>query len=92
MKQIGKIFEDRKKLLNNGTIGTLHGRVREEINKKNIPIDEHGETVMNQDYDEKSEINLDGGKNSSKRNKTKRNKYTAKKSNKSNNRRLKRTA
>ena len=90
LEEIGKIFKERKNRVNKGKIGTLEGLAREEINKKNIPIHEYGETVMDQDYDEMEEINRVGGKNSSKRNKTKRKKYTVKNGNKSKNRRLKR--
>jgi hypothetical protein len=91
LEEIGKIFKERKNRVNKGKIGTLEGLAREKINKKNIPIDEYGETVMDQDYDEKSEIKWNGGKNISKRNKTKRKKYTVKNyNNKSKNRRLKR--
>ena len=85
-----KLIEERKNFLNKINIGTLEGRCREEINKNQVPMDEHGETVMNQYYDEYKEINRVGGKNSSKRNKTKRKKYTTKNGNKSKNRRLKR--
>jgi hypothetical protein len=78
LEEIGKIFKDRKNRVNKGKIGTLEGLAREEINKKNIPIDEYGETVMDQDYDELEEIKWNGGKNIGKRNKTKRKKYTVK--------------
>ena len=87
-----KMIEDKIIVLNKANIGTLEGLARGAINKNQIPLDEHGETVMEQPYNEWEEINRAGGKNSSKRNKTKRKKYTAKNGNKSKNRRLKRTA
>jgi hypothetical protein len=84
-----KMIEDKIIVLNKAKIGTLEGLSREAINKNKIPLDEHAQTVMEQPYNELAEI---GGKNSSKRNKTKRKTHKVKKSNKSKNRRLKRTA
>ena len=87
-----KGIEDKIIVLNKAKIGTLEGLSREAINKNKIPLDEHAQTVMEQPYNELAEINRVGGKNSSKRNKTKRKKYTAKNGNKSKNRHLKRKA
>jgi len=74
-----KMIEDKIIVLNKAKIGTLEGLSREAINKNKTPLDEHGETVIEQLYNELVEINSRaGGKNSSKRNKTKRKKYTKK--------------
>jgi hypothetical protein len=67
-----KMIEDKIIVLNKAKIGTLEGLSREAINKNKIPLDEHAQTVMEQPYNELAEINRAGGKNSSKRNKTKR--------------------
>ena len=84
-KKFVEVYSESKIILNNRKIGTLEEKAAYATKKHNMPLDEHGQTVID------LLTNRVGGKNISKKSKTKRNKYTVKNFyNKTKNRRLKR--